>query len=428
MVSLSWLDADVNKLAKTQKRTVFVQNRIDEIKCLCEIKPVTFRFISGSENPADYISRAVSYKQLVKTNYISGLAVETLIDPEKNDALSVSIPNPKIEVLGFSTQVYHEDVSPLFDFNDVSDTNKIVTKYKNVLTFIYKLKAKVKERSNLFQDFDPNSDPYVDSICRIMKVEQQRYFPEIFEFFASKKSISDTPNLVSQLNVFKDEEGILRVKAKMFRNIKNSKSFPLLLPKDSRLTELIIRDIHFKMNHAGAYSVLRELRKKFYIPRSYSVVKKVLRDCIVCRRYNRRTIKLNQSSYRLERLQPPSIPFAYLYLDYIGPFEVKTSSNKSKVWLLCLTCMWSRAINLIICKDYSLKEFLRAFQLHTFQWGLPQHVISDLGSQLVAGSNVITQFLNDPETFHYFKSNNIKPFKFEHYSKGRSELGGMVEV
>ena len=90
--------------------------------------------------------------------------------------------------------------------------------------------------------------------------------------------------------------------------------------------------------------------------------------------------------------------------------------------------MCSRAINLVICKDYSLKEFLRAFQLHTFQWGLPQHVISDLGSQLVSGSNVISQFLNDPETFHYFKSNNIKPFKFEHYSKGRSELGGMVEV
>ena len=433
MVSLSWLDADVNKLAKTQKRTVFVQNRIDEIKRLCEIKPVTFRFISGSENPADYISRCVSYKQLVKTNYMTGPLVETLIDPDKTDTLSVCIPNPKInevdKVLGFSTQVVLDNVSPLFNFNDVSSFSKIITKYKNVLSFIYKLKARVKERTNLFQDFDSNSDPYIDSVSKLIKVEQQKYFPDIFEFFVSKKPISKTPNLVNQLNVFKDEDGILRVKAKMFRNVRNSKSFPLLLPKNSRLTELIIRDIHFKMNHAGAYSVLRELRKKFYIPRSYSIVKTVLKECIICRRYNRRTIKLNQSSYRPERLQPPSIPFSFLFLDYIGPFEVKTTSNnKSKVWLLCLTCMWSRAINLIICKDYSLKEFLRAFQIHTFQWGLPQYVISDLGSQLVSGSNVISQFLNDPETFHYFKSNNIKPFKFEHYSKGRSELGGMVEV
>ena len=213
MVSLSWLDADVNKLAKTQKRTVFVQNRIDEIKRLCEIKPVTFRFISGSENPADYISRCVSYKQLVKTNYMTGPLVETLIDPDKTDTLSVCIPNPKIndvdKVLGFSTQVVLDNVSPLFNFNDVSSFSKIITKYKNVLSFIYKLKARVKERTNLFRDFDSNSDPYIDSISKLIKVEQQKYFPDIFEFFVSKKPISETPNLVSQLNVFKDEDGIL---------------------------------------------------------------------------------------------------------------------------------------------------------------------------------------------------------------------------
>ena len=89
--------------------------------------------------------------------------------------------------------------------------------------------------------------------------------------------------------------------------------------------------------------------------------------------------------------------------------------------------MWSRAINLVICHDYSVKEFLRALQIHIFQWGFPSYIMSDLGSQIVAGSNVVLQFLNDPEVLDYLKSNNVEPLRFEQFSKGKSELGGLVE-
>jgi len=90
--------------------------------------------------------------------------------------------------------------------------------------------------------------------------------------------------------------------------------------------------------------------------------------------------------------------------------------------------MWSRAINLKICIDLSTTEFLRALQLHCFQYGLPQLCITDLGTQLTHGGKIITDFLNEAEVSAYFAENSVECPKFEHYFKGCSQLGGMVEV
>ena len=93
-----------------------------------------------------------------------------------------------------------------------------------------------------------------------------------------------------------------------------------------------------------------------------------------------------------------------------------------KVWILCLTCTWSRAINLKLCIDLSVKEFLRAFQLHCFEFGLPELCISDLGTQLVAGANTILDFLKDPEVKLYFEEKGVQPIQFQQFYKAAHSL------
>ena len=112
---------------------------------------------------------------------------------------------------------------------------------------------------------------------------------------------------------------------------------------------------------------------------------------------------------------------------YIGPYQVNLNNQKIKVWILCLTCMWFWAVNLKVCIDLSTTKFLRAFQLHVFEFGAPQYCFSDLGTQLVAGGNIILDFLKDPMIQNYFQENDIKPMSFHHHFKGRSELGSLVE-
>ncbi|XP_068207532.1 uncharacterized protein [Palaemon carinicauda] len=145
------------------------------------------------------------------------------------------------------------------------------------------------------------------------------------------------------------------------------------------------------------------------------------------RRLNERPIKANQSAYRDFRNNPPPIPYRYIFIDYIGPYTVIWNGERKKIWLLCVACLWSRAINLKICLSADTRAFFKAFQLHIYEFGIPEFCISDLGSQLTTGSRIIGTFLYDFETHVFFEENDIKPLKFEHYAKGNSSLGSLVE-
>ena len=427
LCALQWLYSSSLKLDKMNKHTTFVLNRINQIEKLCERHPVSFRFIAGKDNPADHVTRCVSYKQLNSSNYLSGpnLSIEF---PE----LSFVIPSFTQDVSSthqFSTLAaasFRSDDDTVIDINKFSCFRALVRFYRQILKGVEQWKLKS------LKDYIPMpcSNYFALAITKLIVHEQLKYFPDIVSYF--KQGYCPTreiPELVSKLNLFQDEQGLVRVKSK-FRTwgFGSRTNFPILLPRDSHLTKLIIWDAHLKILHTGCYAVLTELRKYYYIPKQFSVVKKVLKECVHCRRFNSRGVRLNQNAYREFRVNPPQVPFANIYMDYLGPFTVKTNNVTEKVWLLCLTCTWSRAINLKIFRTFKVSDFLRSFQMHYFEYGIPQLCISDLGSQLVAGGKIISNFLNDYKVQQYFEENGVKTLDFQHYFKGASQLGSLVEI
>ena len=159
------------------------------------------------------------------------------------------------------------------------------------------------------------------------------------------------------------------------------------------------------------------MRKNFYVPHYFSVVKKVLKLCTSCRRVNKNPIKVNQNEYRDFRCSPNKTVFRSVFLDYIGPVSVRFENVTKKVWLLTITCLWSRAVSIQICRDATAAEFLQALQLHIFNHGMFEKCVSDLGSTIQAGANVLKTFLSDAETDSFFESNGITKLSFDHYAK-----------
>ena len=227
--------------------------------------------------------------------------------------------------------------------------------------------------------------------------------------------------------MFRDPEGILRVKGKFQCWSVGDENYPILLHKTSYLTQIIVNEIHRKLHHAGIYAVLNEVRKTYWIPNGFSAVRKILRRCIQCRRFNSRTVVLNQSPYKEFNLKPSHVPFRGIFIDHIGPFTVRKNENNVKVYLLIFSCVWSRAINLKVCVDMTVENFLRAMQLHVFQYGVPEICLSDMGSTIVRGSEIISDLLSDSSVVEYLKSHDIKSVNFSQYAKGNSQLGGLVE-
>ena len=89
------------------------------------------------------------------------------------------------------------------------------------------------------------------------------------------------------------------------------------------------------------------MKGRFWIPQHNSGIKKALKGCVHCRRFNNRVDKLNQAPYPDLRSDPPKIHFRAGFIDHMGPLYVDLFGTKMKLWLLCITCRWSRprAIN-----------------------------------------------------------------------------------
>ena len=427
-IALSWISSYGEKFAKMSRRNVFVMNRLNSIMQHCNKFPVYYNFTAGKENPGDCTTRPISYNILSKSSYWTGPNPDTVTD----ESLAIVIPSPKIsdgETSSYASSVIC-NIEPLVDSAKFSSFKRLIRVHYRILSFISKLKSKANISGGVIP-VEPNCTEalWKKAYCNAIISEQVAGFPDVVSYFKNGISnIKNVPNLVTQLNLFRDSEGLLRVRCKISHIGKSMEDFPILLPKDNHVTRSIILDIHQKLNHAGKYSVLSEFRKLFYVSSCFSTVKKVLRTCVHCRRFNSSPIVLNQNSYRNFRLDPSHVPFQNIFIDYLGPIMIKIKGEKCKAYVLLFTCLFSRAINLQICLDLTEVNFLRAFQLHVFKYGFPSLCLSDRGSQICSGAKVIEEHISDKATQEYLNANGIKHTEFSQYAKGCKKLGGLVET
>ena len=141
---------------------------------------------------------------------------------------------------------------------------------------------------------------------------------------------------------------------------------PILLAKESALAQAIVNDIHHRCSHAGIFTVLRELRREFWLLNGFSMVRRILRQCVVCKKLNERPIQINLNSYRDFRCDPPKIPFSSIFIDHIGPINARYGGEVKKIWLLLITCLFTRAVSIKISLSADVQEFLRCLQMHVF--------------------------------------------------------------
>ena len=449
---LHWIEAAAYKFEKLNDKSIFVRNKLKLIEELCQRRPVKFMHAEGRINPADMTTRPCSYNLLKKSNFITGSTEHLQVVTSRSNSTDkfVVLPNPHTQTVcegedviamkGTSSSVSTNRAASS-TIREVSDcmpklTNivevaifssffNMVGVLKHVMLFASKLLHAAFDRG--LKCAVRNCSVRSQTITFLIASEQENNFEDIFNYLLSGSDVvSNMPTLVGKLNLYVDSNGLLRVKGKFGKF--GATFHPILLPRSSRLTEMIVSQMHEVYSHCGAHHLLKELRVEFYVVGFLSLIKKVLKGCIICRRFNARKIKLNQSDYRLDRISPKPEPFAQIYLDYAGPFKTRLGNSVIKVWLLIITCMWSRAINIIICRSLETEDFLKSLQVHIYMYGIFSTCVSDLGSQLTSGASVIKSFLDYEDAKNFFQSHNVSPCTFSNYPKGNSALGSVVEV
>ena len=92
------------------------------------------------------------------------------------------------------------------------------------------------------------------------------------------------PPLVRQLRLFMDDRGLLRCGGRIHNApLSELARFPYLLPQNNHLTALIVYHTHVFLSHEGVGSTLTAIRQSYWIPSGLQYVKKLLRQCTICR-------------------------------------------------------------------------------------------------------------------------------------------------
>lgn len=151
-----------------------------------------------------------------------------------------------------------------------------------------------------------------------------------------------------KLNPFVDKDGLLRVSGRLKTSASPSEiKHPLILPKNSHVTVLLIRQFHHRKQHHQGYGMTHNAIRQagYYIINGRSMISHIIAKCVICRKLRGRIQDQKMSDLPPERLTP-ALPFTYTGMDVFGTFYFKEGRKELKRWGLIFTCLASCAIHL----------------------------------------------------------------------------------
>ena len=400
-------------ISSTKILPVFIENRVKEIRGHTKAK---FQYVNTKDNPADIATRGVSILRLCEenlwwhgpnwmilpcVNWPKMVPDSAKLDEIENDKTNME-DSPKNENVLTSQPIDSE--SPFgIDERNFSSMQRLVRVTAWCHRFIKRIRGHSLETKYLSYD-----ELYTAEIMWV-KHCQKKQFSEALHSCVTKKP----NNLVSQLDLFIDECGMLRCGGRLVHaNFKEAARFPLLLPSSERFTHLLIEKIHQKLLHSGVIQTLSEIRQQFWIPCGRATVAKVLKRCIVCK-------KLEGGPYKLPSMAPlpksrvsESTPFTRVGIDYFGPLYIVENKDSQKIWVSLFTCLVTRAVHLELVNDMSADSFLLCFRRFISARGTPIEIISDNAKQFKLSSDTINaiwgRLLRSEEVQNYVSNVGIK--------------------
>ena len=192
-------------------------------------------------------------------------------------------------------------------------------------------------------------------------------------------------------------DGVLRLGGRAGRaKLPYDQLHPPLLPGNHPFTEKIIRAFHKYLKHVGTDFLLTYIRQHFWITRGREAVKRVRRDCAICRRNRAKPGEQLMGDLPDSRLDSGSLPFTRTAVDLFGPFEVGLARNRTaKRWGVLFTCMVTRAVFLELVPSLSTSDFLLALRKFISLYRKPEVIHSDNGTSFVGAERELREAVEE---------------------------------
>ncbi|XP_011859366.1 PREDICTED: uncharacterized protein LOC105556862, partial [Vollenhovia emeryi] len=268
-VVLHWLKTEPHLLNN------FVANRVAIVQKLTEHSE--WRHVRSEVNPADAISRG-QLPQAFLQNRIWFNEPEWLGKDENQWPVKLiqlkEIPEMRKNICAIA----------------ISDSTEIINRYSSyrklnrVVAYCRRMRP-----ANTHKGALKSIELDEAEIC-ILKLVQANRFPEEIQIL--KKERVDVKGNIANLNPFMDNHGLIRVGGRL-RNSKLTltQKHPILIPNRHSLIESLIRETHERHHHSGVQTTLYILRQKYWVINGREQVRKIIRRCMRCFRFNPGTVE-----------------------------------------------------------------------------------------------------------------------------------------
>lgn len=237
----------------------FVANRVAAIK---EIAPdARWHHVAGWENPADCVSRGLPPNRLQSHElwwrepvWLKGPSVGwPSIFPPIDEDVNLEEKRPhKVLAVALRTPASCWDLIERFSS---------VTRLLHVTAWIQRCYAIAKGTDHHVSRI-LHPDEIHSARTFWIKHTQQAYFSHELEVCTMKTSLPRSHSLL-KLAPFVDADGMLRVGGRLKNSLLDSDGqHPIILPRDSVLSRLLISDVHDRTLHGGTQIVLATLRQQ----------------------------------------------------------------------------------------------------------------------------------------------------------------------
>ncbi|XP_073950857.1 uncharacterized protein [Choristoneura fumiferana] len=380
-VVLAWLSSHPSRW-KT-----FVGNRVSEILSVtCRSQ---WSHVRSEHNPADCASRGIQPSEFVTYDlWVRGpswlqdkvICYKSFTKPLDTNLETRSIKTHLADVV--EDQSSDEDVWSKFSS---------LTKLLRVAAYCRRILKRQNHTYLLKEEIE-------DALVIMIRKCQGEAFREEISNIKLGKNISKK-SILTSLSPQLDDSDLLRVGGRLhFAEIDNDARHPIILPKQSFLTELIIRDAHKRSLHGGVQLMLNLLRSKYWIIGLKNLVKQQIRKCVICTRYA--TANKNQL---MGQLPSPRVTMSRAFqrsgVDYAGPINIRVSKgrgNRAYKGYICLfVCMATRGVHLEVVSDLTAQGFLAAFKRFVARRGHCSDLYSDNGSNFVGAAKELLNLFND---------------------------------
>ena len=178
----------------------------------------------------------------------------------------------------------------------------------------------------------------------IIRVVQSEVFAAELKYLTEKSGTIQPTNYIKEFNLFLDEDHLLRCKTKLrHAEIPEDNKNPIIIPSRHQFSRFKFpQEAHEKVYYSGIGLTLSTLRQRFWILRGRESVKRVLRDCVTCKRLQGKPFKPATATELPEFRVDQGPSFVNTGLDFAGPLMVKLGGHLQKACVCLYTCPASR--------------------------------------------------------------------------------------